>query len=80
MVAVDSDSVMGNAILPISAADANTPQVGRAYNKRFRTGVGGGAPDETEFGAFSFKIWHLLETILMIFPKLYQPPEKSQPK
>jgi len=40
----------------------------------------GGAPAEIEFGDnFSLKIGHLVATILMIFPKLYQ-PQKSQPK
>jgi len=33
------------------------------------SGVWGGAVAEIELGAFRHKIWHLVETILMIFQK-----------
>ena len=38
-----------------------------------------GSQQKSDLVHFRFKIWHLLATVLMIFPKLYQ-PEKSQPK
>ena len=68
-------------LFPVEVGPSNPPRGGERCSPPQAAVAGSGAEPQptSNLVHFTFKMWHLGTTIIMIFPKLYQ-PQKSEPK